>query len=94
MTHANVTWSPLPTDNETTIICQNDQGDVMMSGGLYPVGLTHLTCNVTNCNETSNETCISIDTASNITGCNFTITVIGTYFLSSLFTPTFYNVLL
>ena len=74
---ANVTWSPLPTANYTngtvidasTIVCEDSSRNVVMSGDLYPVGTTTVTCR-------ANDT-VSV----NVTGsCEFNITV-GMYCL-------------
>ena len=49
MADANVTWSPLPSANDTiegvidptTIVCQDNSGSVVMSGDRFAVGLLH-----------------------------------------------------
>ena len=74
---ANVTWSPLPTANDTngtvidatTIVCEDSSSKVVMSGDLYPVGTTTVTCR-------ANDTL-------NVEGsCEFNITVVGRYCLN------------
>ena len=75
-TDANVTWLPLPTakDNNDTVIdvanitCEDSLGNVVMSGDLYPVGTTTVTCRAN-------------DTALNEGSCEFNITVVGRYFV-------------
>ena len=72
---ANVTWSPLPTANDTvdrvidpaTIVCEDSLGNVVMSDTLYSLGLTTVTCRAN-------------DTALNEGSCDFNITVVGMYF--------------
>ena len=71
---ANVTWSPLPSANDTVdgsilaanIMCENGSGTVVMSGDTYVVGLTSVTCRAN-------------DTALNEGSCEFNITVVGKY---------------
>ena len=49
---AIVTWSPLPTANDTngtvidasTIVCEDSSRNIVMSGDPYPVGTTTVTC--------------------------------------------------
>ena len=74
MADANVTWSLLPTASDTvdgditTIVCEDSLGNVVMSGDLYPVGTTTVTCRAN-------------DTALNEGSCEFNITVVvGRYF--------------
>ena len=74
MAVANVTWSPLPSANDTVdgainatnIICEDGLGTVVMSGDTYAVGLTSVTCRAN-------------DTALNEGLCEFKITVVGKY---------------
>ena len=71
---ANVNWAPLPTANDsvdgniTTIVCEDSQGNVVMSGDLYPVGLTTVTCRAN-------------DSIPLEGSCQFNITVVGRYYL-------------
>ena len=77
MADAIVTWSPLPSANDTVdgpilstnIVCDDGAGNVVMTGDGYPVGATTVTCKAN-------------DTALNEGSCEFNITVIGRYFLS------------
>ena len=77
MANANVTWSPLPTANDTNgtainasiIVCEDSSSNVVMSGDLYPAGTTAVTCR-------ANDTL-------NVEGsCEFNITVVGMYYLN------------
>ena len=68
---AVVNWSPAPTAtdnvdtiNATNIVCQDDSGNVVMSGGTYDLGTTTVTCRVN-------------DTALNEGSCQFVIEVVG-----------------
>ncbi|XP_022107747.1 uncharacterized protein LOC110988496 isoform X2 [Acanthaster planci] len=68
-TSATVSWPSVPsaTDNVNTInaasiICQDDSGNVVISGGTYVIGVTTVTCRVR-------------DSASNEGSCQFTVTV-------------------
>ncbi|XP_022088962.1 MAM and LDL-receptor class A domain-containing protein 1-like isoform X2 [Acanthaster planci] len=68
--HAAVFWSPMPSavDNVdvfdgSDITCQNGAGNVAVSGALYELGTTRVTCHVT-------------DSASNRQTCRFTIIVV------------------
>ena len=74
---ANVTWSPLPTANDTNgavidasiIVCEDSSSNVVMSGDLYPVGTTTVTCT-------------AYDVFSVEGSCEFNITVVGRYCLN------------
>ena len=74
MTDAIVTWSPLPSANDTvdglippsTIVCEVGPGNVVMSGDRFPVGTTTVTCRAN-------------DTALNEGSSQFNITVVGRY---------------
>ena len=75
MAGAIVTWSPpTPTAIDIVdgpiiaIVCEDSLGNVTMSGDLYPVGLTTVTCRAN-------------DTALNEGSCEFNITVVGRYCL-------------
>ena len=73
MAGAIVTWSPSPAATDavdgpiTAIVCEDSSVAVVMSGTLYPVGLTTVTCK-------------AYDTAINEGSCEFNITVVGMYF--------------
>ncbi|XP_071802621.1 hyalin-like [Asterias amurensis] len=69
MPGALIPWIPLPTAsdnldviNRASIVCTDDSGTVVMSGNLFGVGLTTVTCQVN-------------DTALNEGSCNFTIAI-------------------
>ncbi|XP_033642798.1 uncharacterized protein LOC117302922 [Asterias rubens] len=69
MPGALIPWIPLPTAsdnldviNQASIVCTDDSGTVVMSGNLFGVGLTTVTCRAN-------------DTALNEGSCNFTIAV-------------------
>ncbi|XP_033640821.1 hyalin-like [Asterias rubens] len=69
-TSSNVTWSAPPSANDivdgdvtANVVCTDDMGNVVVSGGLYALGLTTVTC-------TAN------DTALNEGSCLFNITVV------------------
>ena len=70
MIDAVVTWSPLPSANDTVegpiiiIICEASPGNVVMSGDRFPVGTSRVTCRAN-------------DTVPNEGSCQFNITVIG-----------------
>ena len=72
MADASVTWSPLPSADDVVegsilpanIICEDDSGNVVMSGDRFPVGTTTVTCRAN-------------DTALNEGSSQFTITVVG-----------------
>ena len=71
---SNVSWSASPSANDTVdgdvtanVLCKDDMGNVVMSGGSYAVGLTTVTCRAN-------------DTALNEGSCQFNITVVGKYF--------------
>ena len=71
MPGALIPWIPLPTAsdnldviNQASIVCTDDSGTVVMSGNLFGVGLTTVTCRAN-------------DTALNEGSCNFTIAVSG-----------------
>ena len=72
MTNGLVIWSPLPSANDTveglispaTIGCDDGAGSVVMSGDLYPVGTTTVTCRAN-------------DTALNEGSCQFDVVVQG-----------------
>ena len=76
MADAAVVWSSLPSATDVvegpisnaSIICQNDAGNVVISGGRYPAGTTTVTCRAN-------------DTALNEGSIQFTITVIGSFFI-------------
>ena len=82
MTESIATWSPLPSANDVVdgeilaanITCEDDAGNVVMSGDLYPLGLTKVTCRAN-------------DTALNEGSCEFYIYIHDVYrgkFLLSL----------
>ena len=79
MTDAIVTWSPLPSANDTvdgvidptTIVCEISPGNVVMSGDRFQVGTTTVTCRAN-------------DTALNEGSSQFNITVIGMFHLHLL----------
>ena len=72
MADAIVTWSPLPSAVDSVegsilaanIICEDNSGNVVMSGERFPVGTTTVTCRAN-------------DTALNEGSGQFTITVVG-----------------
>ena len=74
MIDAGVTWSPLPTANDTvdgvidptTIVCDDGAGNVLMSGDRFRVGTTEVTCKAS-------------DSVPQEGSCKFNITVIGGY---------------
>ena len=74
MPDAAITWSPLPSALDAfegvigpdTIVCMDDVGNVVMSGGRFPVGTTTVTCRAN-------------DTSLNEGSSQFTIMVIGRY---------------
>ena len=76
MSDAAVTWSPLPSANDTvdgvinptTIVCEDAAGNVVTSGDRFPVGTTTVTCRAN-------------DTALNEGSGQFNITVVGRYFM-------------
>ena len=75
MADAAVTWSPMPSANDTvdgviapsTIVCEVSPGNVVMSGDKFPVGTTTVTCRAN-------------DTALNEGSSQFNITVVGMFF--------------
>ena len=79
MADAIVTWSPLPSANDTvdgpippsTIVCEVSPGNVVMSGDRFLVGTTTVTCRAN-------------DTALNEGSSQFNITVIGMFHLHLL----------
>ena len=76
MTDGPAVWSPLPSAidtvdgviNSTTIICEDNTGNVVVSGNSFAVGTTTVTCRVN-------------DTSLNEGSSQFDITVLGTYFV-------------
>ena len=72
MADASVTWSPLPSANDTvdgpitTIVCENLAGNVVMSGDRFAVGTTTVTCRAN-------------DSIPLEGSCQFNITVFGRY---------------
>ena len=83
MADAIVTWSPLPSANDivegaidpSTIVCEDDSGNVVMSGDTFPVGTTTVTCRAN-------------DTALNEGSSQFNITVVGMFCLHLLLSLT------
>ena len=77
MMNAAVMWSSSAIDvvdgtiPPADIICQDDSGNVVMSGDSFPVGTTTVTCRAN-------------DTAQNEASTMFNITVVGTYCLDVL----------
>ena len=79
MADAIVTWSPMPSANDTvdgpippsTIVCEVGPGNVVMSGDRFLVGTTTVTCRAN-------------DTALNEGSSQFNITVIGMFHLHLL----------
>ena len=77
MIDAAVTWSPLPSANDTvdgpippsTIVCEVGPGNVVISGDRFPVGTTTVTCRAN-------------DTTLNEGSSQFNITVVGRFCLS------------
>ena len=68
---SKVKWSAPPSANDTVdgdvtanVVCTDDMGNVVVSGDLYAVGLTTVTCRAN-------------DTALNEGSCEFNITVVG-----------------
>ena len=80
MADAIVTWSPMPSANDTvdgvidptTIVCEVSPGNVVRSGDRFLVGTTTVTCRAN-------------DTALNEGSSQFNITVIGMYRLHLIF---------
>ena len=74
MADANVTWSPLPSANDTVegpidpsnITCEDVAGNVVMSGDRFAVGTTTVTCRAN-------------DSIPHEGFCQFSITVVGMY---------------
>ena len=79
MTDAPAVWSPMPSANDTvdgvidpsTIVCEVSPGNVVVSGDIFPVGTTTVTCRAN-------------DTALNEGSSQFDVTVLGTYCISVL----------
>ncbi len=78
MTDVIAIWSPLPSANDTaggvidpaSIICEDQDGDLKMSGGRFRAGITTITC-----------TTGTSDTGSYQGSCQFTISFIGGLFV-------------
>ena len=70
MAYAIITWSPLPSANDTvdgiitTIVCNDGAGNVVMSGDRFAVGTTTVTCRAN-------------DSIPLEGSCQFNITVVG-----------------
>ena len=76
---ANVTWSSLPSASDNvdvnitdSVVCEDDLGNVVISGRAHTAGLTTVTCK-------------AHDTALNEGSCQFNITVVGTFPFDNFF---------
>ena len=70
-TASNVVWFTLPTASDNvdvnitdSAVCEDDLGNVVISGGTYTAGLTLVTCKV-------------LDSDMNEGSCQFNISVVG-----------------
>ena len=72
MADTSITWSPLPSANDTvdgvidptTIVCHDGSGNVVMSGDRFVVGTTTVTCRAN-------------DSIPHEGSCQFNVTVVG-----------------